>query len=147
VNGVRRVPHRDSAPEASEGLRYALSGEKSKATSVFLNLCLPRLTGRHDQIEKMPMGGETPVGESALSLSGGERHPLALARAPLNAPRILILDEATSHLDVQTVHAIHRNLKNLNCMKIVIAHRLTTVRTADNILVTEQGGIARAPAE
>jgi ATP-binding cassette, subfamily B, bacterial len=95
----------------------------------------------HDQIEKMPMGYETPVGESALSLSGGERQRMALARALLHDPRILILDEATSHLDVQTEHAIHRNLKNLKCTKIVIAHRLTTVRNADNILVMEQGGI------
>ncbi len=95
----------------------------------------------HEQVEKMPMGYETPVGEGALSLSGGERQRMALARALLHHPRILILDEATSHLDVQTEQEIHRNLDALRCTKVVIAHRLTTVRNADEILVMEQGRV------
>jgi ATP-binding cassette, subfamily B, bacterial len=98
-----------------------------------------RLAGIHAQVENMPMRYETLVGEGALSLSGGERQRVAIARALTNHPKILILDEATSHLDVETESEIHRNLSKIECTKIIIAHRLTTVRDADIILVIDNG--------
>lgn len=97
----------------------------------------------HDFIEKLPLGYETEVGERGVKLSGGERQRVALARAFLaNAP-ILILDEATSSLDVATEREVQAAMAELKQGRttIVIAHRLSTVREADRILVFNQGRI------
>ena len=75
------------------------------------------------------------------ALSGGQRQRLALARALVNTPSLLLLDEATSALDVATETVIDHNLRRLSCTQIIIAHRLSTVRNADMILVLEQGRI------
>lgn len=93
----------------------------------------------HDEIMKMPMKYETRVAEDGTVLSGGQRQRIALARALLKRPVLLLLDEATSALDVRTEHAIERNLHRLLCTQIIIAHRLSTVRHADLILVLDQG--------
>jgi HlyB family type I secretion system ABC transporter len=95
----------------------------------------------HDDILQMPMGYDTMVSEGGAALSGGQRQRLALARALANAPAILLLDEATSALDVVTEQVIERNLGELSCTQILIAHRLSTVRHADVILVLDQGRI------
>ena len=95
----------------------------------------------HDEILAMPMGYETYVAEEGTVLSGGQRQRLALARALVHTPTLLLLDEATSALDVTTERAIERNLRRLPCTQILIAHRLSTVRNADLILVLEQGTI------
>ena len=100
------------------------------------------LAGLRDDVQAMPMGLETPVAERGGSLSGGQRQRLALARALLNAPPVLILDEATSHLDVVTEAAVDRNLSGLDCTRVVIAHRLSTVSNADQILVLDEGSVA-----
>jgi len=89
----------------------------------------------------MPMGYETYVAEAGNALSGGQRQRLAIARALANHPSILLLDEATSALDVITERIIEQNLKSLACTQIIIAHRLSTVRDADTILVLNQGRI------
>jgi ATP-binding cassette subfamily B protein len=97
----------------------------------------------HDFIEKLPFGYDTEVGERGVKLSGGERQRVALARAFLaNAP-ILILDEATSSLDVETEREVQAAMAELKQGRttIVIAHRLSTVREADRILVFNQGRI------
>jgi ATP-binding cassette subfamily B protein len=97
----------------------------------------------HDFIEKLPFGYATEVGERGVKLSGGERQRVALARAFLaNAP-ILILDEATSSLDVETERQVQAAMAELKRGRttIVIAHRLSTVREADRILVFNQGRI------
>ncbi|MFF0576827.1 peptidase domain-containing ABC transporter [Streptosporangium saharense] len=94
----------------------------------------------HEEISAMPMGYETVLMEGG-GLSGGQRQRLALARALLSRPRILLLDEATSHLDSTTEARIEANLGWLTQTRIVIAHRLSTVRDADLILVVDQGGI------
>ena len=94
-----------------------------------------------EDIEALPMGYDTPLGEGGGGLSGGQRQRLALARALAHDPAILFLDEATSHLDVMTEHAVGQNLRELSCTRIVIAHRLSTVRSADRIVVLERGTV------
>jgi len=94
----------------------------------------------HESICSMPLGYETSLIEGS-TISGGEKQRLAIARAVAHRPKILLLDEATSHLDTQTEHAIQQDLKNLACTKIIIAHRLSTVRDADHIVVLNNGVI------
>lgn len=100
-----------------------------------------QLAAMDDDILKMPMGYETMISEGGTTLSGGQRQRLSLARALLNMPKILILDEATSHLDILTEEKIDTNLSSLSCTRVVIAHRLSTISNADLICVMDQGKI------
>lgn len=97
----------------------------------------------HDFIARLPFGYDTEVGERGVKLSGGERQRVALARAFLADAPILILDEATSSLDVETERDVQAAMAELmqGRTTIVIAHRLSTVREADRILVFNQGRI------
>jgi HlyB family type I secretion system ABC transporter len=99
------------------------------------------LAALHEEIARMPMGYETFVSEGGSALSGGQRQRLALARALAHSPSIVLLDEATSHLDTSSEQAVEQNLSRQDCTRIVIAHRLSTVRDADLIVVLDQGAI------
>jgi ABC-type multidrug transport system fused ATPase/permease subunit len=100
--------------------------------------------GAHDFIERLPDGYDTEVGERGGQLSAGQRQLVAFARAAAADPRILILDEATSNVDVRTEAQIERGLRRLLAGRtaIVIAHRLSTIRNAGRIVVLDHGGIA-----
>jgi ABC-type bacteriocin/lantibiotic exporter with double-glycine peptidase domain len=95
----------------------------------------------HIDIMSMPMGYDTVISEGGIDLAGGQRQRLAIARALAHRPAILLLDEATSDLDTITESIVDQNLSNLECTRIVIAHRLSTVRNADLILVLDEGVI------
>ena len=96
-------------------------------------------------IEALPLGYDTPLGDRGLKLSGGERQRIAIARALLKDPPILILDEATSHLDTQSEKEVQGALENLMKARtvFVIAHRLSTIQKADRILVMDKGKIVQ----
>ncbi|MBW4552072.1 MAG: ABC transporter ATP-binding protein/permease [Aphanocapsa sp. GSE-SYN-MK-11-07L] len=100
-----------------------------------------KIAEAHEFIRNLPQGYDTVVGERGQKLSGGQRQRLAIARAILKDPPILILDEATSAVDNETEAAIQRSLERItqNRTTIAIAHRLSTIRNADCIYVMEQG--------
>jgi ATP-binding cassette subfamily B protein len=124
----------DIAYNIRYGRRDASEGEIVEAA---------RAADIHRFIQSLPNGYQTEVGERGVKLSGGERQRIAIARAILKHPHILIFDEATSALDSQTERAIERELERVSRDRtaLVIAHRLSTIADADEILVMEHGHI------
>jgi ABC-type bacteriocin/lantibiotic exporter with double-glycine peptidase domain len=101
-----------------------------------------RLACLHDAIEAMPLRYDTMLADGGSSLSGGQRQRLSLARALLRDPALLILDEATSALDMATERRVQQQLRALDCTRIVVAHRLSTVAEADKIVMLADGRVA-----
>ena len=100
--------------------------------------------GIADDIRAMPMGMHTLISEGSSCISGGQRQRLIIARAVASKPKILLMDEATSALDNLTQKAVSEALDKLNVTRIVIAHRLSTVRNCSRILVLDEGRIAES---
>ena len=103
-----------------------------------------KIANAHDFITHFPNGYDTYVGEHGYTLSGGERQRIAIARAILHNPRIIILDEATSSLDTETEYQIQEALERLIAGRttFAIAHRLSTLRKVDRIVVLDNHRIA-----
>ena len=102
-----------------------------------------KLAGIHDDILQMPMGYETIVSTGGSSLSGGQRQRIAVARALVHEPRVILLDEATSQLDGVTEAMVRNNLRKHSATQIIIAHRISTIIGADQILVMEAGRVVQ----
>ncbi|MFN2190483.1 MAG: ATP-binding cassette domain-containing protein, partial [Candidatus Promineifilaceae bacterium] len=100
----------------------------------------------HDFISSLPDGYDTVVGERGYRLSGGERQRIAIARVILKDPRLLVLDEATSHLDSVSEALIQEALQRVmeGRTSLVIAHRLSTILAADQILVINEGRLEQS---
>jgi len=96
-----------------------------------------------DDIEAMPMGMHTVVSEGGTNLSGGQRQRILIARALVQKPAVLILDEATSALDNHTQRSVTESLRQLKTTRIVVAHRLSTIRNADRIYVIDSGRVTQ----
>lgn len=105
-----------------------------------------QLAGAHEFIAQLPEGYDTMVGERGSTLSGGQKQRLAIARALITQPRILIFDEATSALDYQSERLINQNLQKIKKGRttLIIAHRLSTIKDCDLILAMDKGAIVEA---
>jgi ATP-binding cassette, subfamily B, bacterial len=125
-------------------LRANLIFARPRATAGEIEAAL-RAAQIWDLVESLPLGLETVVGERGYRLSGGEKQRVALARLLLKAPRLVVLDEATAHLDNESEAAVQRALDQTMSARtsLVIAHRLSTIRNADQILVVENGTIVQ----
>jgi len=93
----------------------------------------------HDDIAQMPMNYYSLIGDMGTTLSGGQRQRVLLARALYSSPKILFMDEATSNLDTRTESAVNQAIKQLKITRIIIAHRPETIRSADRVLLLENG--------
>jgi ATP-binding cassette subfamily B protein RaxB len=111
-----------------------LDGERIEASA--------RLAAVHDEIVAMPMQYNTLVGDMGTVLSGGQKQRVLLARALYRQPKILFLDEATSHLDIARERSVNEAVRALNLTRIIVAHRPETIASADRVLRLEGGRIA-----
>jgi len=92
----------------------------------------------HEEIASMPMAYQSLVGDIRTTLSGGQKQCILLARAIYSRPRILLLDEAISHLDAENEHIVHQNIGHLGITRIMVAHRRESIAIADKVI--ELGG-------
>ena len=100
--------------------------------------------GIADDIREMPMQMQTVVSEGSTNISGGQRQRILMARALAMKPSIIICDEATSALDNRTQAIVTKSLDRLKATRIVVAHRLSTIRNADRIIVLDEGRVAES---
>ncbi len=124
------------------------------AGDIFTNIVGTRLLSQEDawraaeaaciaeDIAKMPMGMQTYISEGSSNISGGQRQRILIARALVNKPSIIIFDEATSALDNYSQSVVTQSLDKLNATRIVVAHRLSTIRNCDRVIVLDSGRVA-----
>jgi ATP-binding cassette subfamily B protein RaxB len=97
----------------------------------------------HDEIEAMPMGYNTLIGDMGASISGGQKQRILLARALYKRPQILFLDEATSALDVDRERMVNQAIRQLNITRVIVAHRPETIASASRVIVLKDGRVAQ----
>jgi ATP-binding cassette, subfamily B, bacterial CvaB/MchF/RaxB len=102
-----------------------------------------RLAAVHDEIEAMPMGYHTLIGDMGASLSGGQKQRLLLARALYKRPQVLLLDEATSALDIERERVVNQNIRKLNLTRVIVAHRPETIASASRVVVLNDGRVTQ----
>ncbi len=97
--------------------------------------------GIADDIRQMPMGMQTVISEGSTNISGGQRQRILIARAIAAKPAIVVFDEATSALDNRTQNIVTESLDKMHATQIIVAHRLSTIRNCDKIIVMDAGRI------
>ncbi len=102
-----------------------------------------RVAAVHDEIEAMPMGYDTLIGDMGAALSGGQKQRILLARALYKRPRILLLDEATSSLDVERERVVNQAVRQLALTRVIVAHRPETIASASRVIALAEGRVAQ----
>ena len=143
-----------SLPSVRTQMGVVLQNGQLMTGDIFTNIVGTRLLTQDDaweaaeaagiaqDISEMPMGMQTVISEGSSNISGGQRQRLLIARALVNKPAILIFDEATSALDNRSQAIVTESLDKLNATRIVVAHRLSTIRGCDRVIVMDEGRIA-----